>query len=86
MQQTAKVQTVVAAPPVAPPLPFTYIGKMASEGKWEVYLARGERTIIVKPESTIESVYRVESIRPPVLSLTYLPLNQAQNMNIGGAN
>src|ERR1700761_1532404 len=29
------------AAPMAPNLPFTYIGKKASDGAWEVYLARG---------------------------------------------
>ena len=32
---------------------------------------------------TIDGTYRVDEIRPPVLTLTYLPLEQRQQLNIG---
>ena len=71
-------------PPTAPPLPFTFIGKSVGDGAWEVYLARGDRTYIVREKgAVIDGTYRVESIAPPVLTLTYLPLNQVQQLNIG---
>ena len=74
-----------AAPsaPVAPPLPFAYLGKALRGGQWEVYLAQGETTLIVRPQMVIEGRYRVEAIAPPILSLRYLPLNQTQQINIG---
>ena len=70
-------------PPVAPPLPFTFIGKSLEEGKWEVYLASGERTHIAVEGGVIDGAWRVERIAPPLLTLTYLPLNQVQQLNIG---
>lgn len=70
-------------PPSAPPLPFAYIGKSVEDGSWEVYLARGERTYLVRDKAVIDGIYRVESIAPPILTLTYLPLNQVQQINIG---
>ncbi|KGF79797.1 hypothetical protein IA69_22260 [Massilia sp. JS1662] len=71
-------------PPTAPPLPFTFIGKSVGDGVWEVYLARGDRTYVVRDKGfVIDGTYRVESIAPPVLTLTYLPLNQVQQLNIG---
>jgi hypothetical protein len=70
-------------PPMAPPLPFTYLGKKIEEGKWEVYLARGNETFIVQEQSIIDQNYRVDAIRPPAISLTYLPLNQSQALSIG---
>jgi hypothetical protein len=70
-------------PPVAPPLPFTYLGKAAEAGQWEVYLARGDKTYIVQDKMVIDGMYRVEAIAPPNLTLTYLPLNQVQQLNIG---
>lgn len=71
-------------PPTAPPLPFTFIGKSVGDGAWEVYLARGDRTYVVRDKgAVIDGTYRVESIAPPVLTLTYLPLNQVQQLNIG---
>ncbi|MCD2518909.1 hypothetical protein LQ564_21655 [Massilia sp. G4R7] len=70
-------------PPSAPPLPFTYIGKSLQEGRWEIFLARGDRTYLVREAAVIDGAYRVDAIRPPVLTLTYLPLNQVQQLNIG---
>ncbi|MET3134885.1 hypothetical protein AAKU55_005188 [Oxalobacteraceae bacterium GrIS 1.11] len=69
--------------PSAPPLPFTYIGKAVGDGNWEVFLARGDQTYIVRNQSVIDGAYRVDSIAPPLLKLTYLPLNQVQQINIG---
>jgi hypothetical protein len=65
-------------------VPFTYLGKKTEEGIWEVYLAQGEQTYIVREQTVIASSYRIDAIRPPVLSLTYLPLALAQSINIGG--
>ena len=70
-------------PPTAPPLPFTFIGKSVADGTWEVYLARGDRTYVVRDKALIDGTYRVDAIAPPVLTLTYLPLNQVQQLNIG---
>lgn len=70
-------------PPSAPPLPFTFIGKSLQDGVWEIYLARGERTHLVRENTVIDGMYRVDAIKPPVLTLTYLPLNQVQQLNIG---
>ncbi len=78
-------QTAVAPPPppMAPPLPFTYLGKAAENGRWEVFLAIGDKTYVVHDKMVIDGMYRVEQIAPPNLTLTYLPLNQVQQLNIG---
>lgn len=70
-------------PPTAPPLPFQVLGKAAADGQWEVYLVRGEQTFVVRKGSTIEGTYRVDAIAPPTMSLTYLPMNQVQQLHIG---
>ena len=72
---------VVAAQ--APRLPFTFVGKKQENGSWEVYLARDDKTFITREGTTLEGVYRVDKIAPPVLTLTYLPLAQVQNLAIG---
>ncbi|WP_332847860.1 hypothetical protein [Massilia sp. S19_KUP03_FR1] len=82
----APVQPVNNTPPpapMAPPLPFTLIGKSVSAGAYEVYLARGEQVYLVRDKMTIDGTYRVDKIVPPMLTLTYLPLNQVQQLNIG---
>lgn len=73
-------------PPTAPPVPFTYLGKKLEDGVWEVFLAHGEQTFIVRTTNVIDNKYRVDAIKPPTLSLMYLPLNQMQTIAIGGAD
>jgi hypothetical protein len=73
-------------PPMAPPMPFTYLGKALDDGGWEVFLARAEQIYIVRGQTVMDGVYRVETIAPPTLSLTYLPLNQVQQINIGASD
>lgn len=72
-----------AAPPVAPALPFAFVGKAASDGEWEVYLVRANKIYVAKKNTLIDGIYRVEAISPPSMSITYLPLNQVQQLNIG---
>jgi hypothetical protein len=75
----------VATPPAAvvPTLPFTFLGKALNADGWEVFLARGDGVLIVNASSVIDGVYRVDAIAPPVLTFTYLPMNQVQQLNIG---
>lgn len=70
-------------PPMAPPIPYNYFGKAIADGQWEVYLARGDKTYVVRNKTVIEGAYRVDRIAPPVMTVTYLPLNQVQQINIG---
>ncbi|MFM9434601.1 hypothetical protein ACFDR9_001660 [Janthinobacterium sp. CG_23.3] len=70
-------------PPSAPPLPFTVIGKAVGEGSWEVFLARADKTYVVRIKTVVDGQYRVDNIAPPFMTLTYLPLNQVQQLNIG---
>ncbi|QBE62500.1 hypothetical protein [Pseudoduganella lutea] len=69
--------------PTAPPLPFTVLGKGVADGAWEVYLARPDRTYIARVGTVIDGMYRIDTIAPPTLTVTYLPLNQVQQLNIG---
>lgn len=60
----------VLPPPAAPAPPlFTYLGKRRDEQGWQVYLGRGDLALIVREGETIEGGYRVESIKPPTLTL-----------------
>lgn len=74
---------VVVPAPTAPPLPFAFLGKKLEAGAWEIYLARGEQTFIVREGQVLDGIYRVDKIDPPALALTYLPLGQTQTLSIG---
>ena len=73
--------------PVAPPLPFTYVGKLLQQGKSStVFLERQNRIFLVREGDAIDANYRVDTIKAPVMILTYLPLDIKQTVQIGEAN
>lgn len=74
------------APPKPPPLPFTYLGKAVDDGQVTVFVAQGDRNLVVKTGDVIDGVYRADSILPPVMTFTYLPLQMQQTLEIGVAN
>lgn len=76
---------VAPAPPVAPALPFTYVGKRRENGTWQVFIGRGDDVLIVHEGQTLFNQYRVESVTPPQMTLTYLPLGHKQTLSIGEA-
>jgi hypothetical protein len=69
--------------PVAPPLPYVYMGKMVDETGLTVFLTRNDKPYVVHAGDVLDTQYRVESIRPPLMELTYLPLKEKQVLNIG---
>ncbi len=76
---------VVAAPvappaPVAPGMPFTFIGRMI-DGKEEVlFLYKNGRQYTVRQGDTVDGTYRVDSIGETQAKLTYLPMNEQQTL------
>jgi len=74
-----------APAPVAPPLPFTYFGRLAVDDDRAVFLSSGERNLIVRPGEVIDGTYRVDSVSDAQIVFTYLPLNLSQQLAIGSA-
>jgi hypothetical protein len=73
--------------PVAPPLSFHYIGKMLEEDNHSaVFLEKQSRIFVVREGDAIDTNYRVDAISPPLMTLTYLPLDIKQTVQIGEAN
>ncbi len=71
-------------PPAAPPLPYAFLGSYQEPGgHLIIFLTKGERMYSVSPGDILESVYHVDGVAAGQLSLTYLPLNIKQTMNIG---
>jgi len=70
-------------PPSVPPLPFTYIGKYIEDGELVVFLAYQGKNLIVKAGDQIQQNYKIDEIKPPLLTMTYLPIGVQQTIQIG---
>jgi hypothetical protein len=73
-------------PPQAPPLPYTYVGKIMDGGQVIVFLAKQDRNYVVKQGETLDGTYRIDDIKAGTMVFTYLPLDQQQILAIGAAN
>lgn len=72
--------------PTIPVLPFTYIGKLGQDGRYTVFLTMNGKSSAVKKGDVLAQLYRIEDIQPPMMTLTYLPTNIKQTMQIGESN
>lgn len=71
---------------VAPPLPLlTVLGKKYEAPIWEVYLARGDQTLIAREGMALDGGLRVDSIAPPTMNLTLTSTGQTMSLDIGEA-
>jgi len=70
--------------PVAPPLPFAFMGQYFESGEKPVYyLVRGDKVYDVHVGDTLDNTYRVESGDADKLTFTYLPLGERQMLALG---
>jgi cohesin domain-containing protein len=81
-----KAPKVALAPPkpVAPPLPYRIAGQVTHDGVMQVVLARDDRVFTVREGETLDNVYRVELITPDAVTFVYLPLDERQQLAVGG--
>jgi hypothetical protein len=75
------------AAPVAPPLPFAFVGMLErGAAQPQAFLAKGEALLVVAAGDTLDNnTYRVESLSPQQIVITYLPMNTRQTLNVLGA-
>lgn len=71
------------APPVAPPLPYAYFGRMNDGRDAVVFLQRGDRTYTAKRGDTLDPEYRIAEITDDAIVIVYLPLKQRQSLSTG---
>jgi hypothetical protein len=74
-----------AALPVAPPLPFRFLGRYVDAGVQVVMLVKGEQLYLVAVGDTIDQAYRVDRVSGTTVELTYLPLQLKQSLSTGDA-
>lgn len=71
-------------PPSAPEPPWRFVGKTLAAGQWEVFLSGPDEVLVqVRPGMVLGGSWRVEQVRPPVLTLLHLPLQQQRTLDIG---
>jgi hypothetical protein len=68
-------------PPQAPPVPFSYLGKLVEDGATTVFLVQGDRNLIARAGETLAGVWRVERIDEQAMTFTYLPLAKPQTLS-----
>ena len=75
-------------PPQAPPLPFTYVGMLASRTRRTVvFLAQGDRNLRrAEGRRDQRHLPRRRVAEAGRVVLTYLPLDQRQTLTVGGPN
>jgi hypothetical protein len=71
-------------PPMAPPLPFTFFGRLIDGERQQVFLNQGQNTVIATVGETIDNQYRVDRLDDDAVHFTYLPLGQQQVLAIPG--
>lgn len=72
-------------PASAPPLPFSYLGKYIDNKEIVVFLSSADQNFAVRQGDVVNGNYRIDEITPPTMTITYLPLNQKQTLEIGRA-
>ena len=71
-------------PPRAPPLPFRFAGTLDDgAGRVSFFLLRGNAMLTVVVGDTIDNTYKLDSADGGVLSFTFLPLRERQQLPYG---
>ncbi len=76
------VRAARAEKPSAPPLPFTYVGRVTHDGVTEVLVTRGDELISVAAGRSIDGEYRVDAVSESRIAFTYLPLKAKQSLEL----
>ncbi|MFL6563972.1 MAG: hypothetical protein ACJ8G5_03490, partial [Burkholderiales bacterium] len=72
--------------PVAPPLPFTFLGAFeATGGKRVLYIVEGDKVHAVSEGESVNELYQVEAVGADEMVFTYLPLKLKQTLSLGNA-
>lgn len=69
-------------PPTAPPLPFTYMGRLLSDNQQKVFLTAGDRNLIIREGDTVDAIYRVEKLSDAGVTFLHLPTGIRQELPI----
>lgn len=82
IQAPAAPASVVEQAPVAPPLPFRYMGRFSDDSGGYVYLAQGEQTHAVRVGDVILGMHKVISVSSNKIRFEYLPTGSQQELQL----
>ncbi|WP_292840609.1 hypothetical protein [Methylotenera sp.] len=82
----AIIAPTVIPTPAAPAIPFKYIGKIFGDDEYQVFVGFNGKNFVVKEGDIVQQTYKIEKISPPMMTLTYIPMNVLQSMQIGEPN
>lgn len=76
----------VPAKPTAPSFPYRYFGRVATGVGETFYLVRDDTLIPIAPAQVLDNVYRIDSVTPSEIRITYLPLHETTilSLPVGG--
>lgn len=72
------------AKPVAPRLPFTYVGQIEDKGGLKIFLMRDQEMVVATPGAMLDVNYRLDMVTADQLTFVYLPLGEKQIISTGG--
>jgi hypothetical protein len=68
--------------PVAPALPYRFVGRATLHGATQVFISSGERVLAVDKGDTLDGQYRVESVGRSEIAFLHLPSGIRQVMQL----
>lgn len=72
--------------PMAPPFPYTIAGSIVDANGMMIVFTNQQQNFALRVGEVLDKTYRVESIDPQSVTLTYLPLGLTQRVATGGLN
>jgi hypothetical protein len=86
-REAAAARAARAAPaptprPVAPALPFSYVGTWKEQGRSYVFLQRGGKSYRIEGPGRLDDDYAVQAVDERRVSLKYLPLGAVQELRL----
>jgi hypothetical protein len=68
------------APPAAPPIAYSLVGRMDEAGRPRIVLSNAQRTLVLGVGEVIDQQWRIVAIDPTGAQLLWLPGGQKQNL------
>lgn len=81
-----RAQSARPGAPVAPPLPFSYLGRMIDGSTTKVFIARGPDHYSAEAGLIIDDTYKVEGVTDTTVTFVFLPSGTRQVLAVPALN